>query len=62
MKLNYRKKTRLDRIMRSNTFKGKEMTEISREEADEKFLVHGNKKGRISNEIKECKDQERLKM
>ena len=66
MELDSRKKSRWDRMMRSNSFETQELREIGRKEA-------GNSRGFIilwvgiiedvfQMEEKECKDQERWKM
>ena len=66
MELDSRKKSRRDRMMRSNSFKTHEVREIGRKEAGESRGVPTLWMGIIEDvfqmEEKECEDQERLKM
>ena len=66
MKLDSRKKSKRDRIMRSNSFDTQEVRETGRKEARESkgfpILCRGIMKDVFQMEGKECKDQERLKM
>ena len=66
MELDSRKKSRPDRIMRSNSFDTQEAREIGRKEAGGKrgfpILGMGIIKDVFQMEGKECEDQERLKM
>ena len=66
MELDSRKKTRRDRMMRSNSFETQEVKEIGRKEAGESrgfpILYMGIMEDVFQMEGKECEDQERLKM
>ena len=66
MELDSRKKSRLDRIMRSKSFDTQEVREIGLKEAGELRDFHILCMGIIEDvfqmEGKECRDQERLKM
>ena len=66
MELDFRKKTRRDRMMRSNSFDTQEVREIDRKEAGESrgfpILCMGIMEDVFQMEGKECEDQERLKM
>ena len=66
MELDSRKKSRRDRMMRSNSFEMQEVREIGRKEAGESrdfpILCMGITEDIFQMEGKECKDQERLKM
>ena len=66
MELDSRKKSRRDRMMRSNSFDTQEMREIGRKEAGESrgfpILWMGMIEEVFQMERKECKNQERLKM
>ena len=66
MELDSRKKSRLDRMMRSNSFDTQEVKEIGRKEAGESrgfpTLCMGIIEDVFQMEEKECEDQERLKM
>ena len=66
MKLDSTKKSRRDKIMRSNSFDTQEVREIGRKEAGESrgfpILWMGIMKDVFQIEGKECEDQERLKM
>ena len=66
MELDSRKKSRRDRMMRSNSFEMQEVREIGRKEAEElksfPILWMGIIEDVFQMEGKECKDQERLKM
>ena len=66
MELNSRKKSRRDRVMRSNSFDTQEEREISRKETGEsrRFPILWMKiiEDISQMEEKECEDQERLKM
>ena len=66
MKLDSRKKSRRDRMMRSKSFDTQEMREIGRKEAGESrgfpILYVGIIEDVFQMEGKECEDQERLKM
>ena len=66
MKLDFRKKSRRDRMMRSKSFETQEVREIGRKEAGESrgfpILWMGIIEDVFQMEGKECKDQERLKM
>ena len=66
MELNSRKKSRRDRMMRSNSFDTQEAREIGRKEAGESrgfpILRMGIMEDVFQMEGKECVDQERLKM
>ena len=66
MELDSRKKSRRDRMMRSNSFDTHEVREIGRKEAGESrgfpILWMGIIEVVFQMEGKECKDQERLKM
>ena len=66
MELDSRKKSRRDRMMRSNTFETQEVREIGRKEAGESrgfpILCMGIMEDVLQMEGKECEDQERLKM
>ena len=65
MELNFRKKSRLDRMMRSNNFDTKEVREIDRNEAGESrgfpILLMLIIKDVFQGEGKKSKDQKRLK-
>ena len=66
MELDSRKKSRRNRMMRSNSFETQEVREIGRKEAGESrgfpILWMGIIEDVFQMEGKECKDQERLKM
>ena len=66
MELDSRKKSRRDRMMRSNSFDTQEVREIGRKEAGESrgfpILCMVIIEDAFQMEVKECKDQERLKM
>ena len=66
MELDSRKKSRRDRITRSNSFDTQEVREIGQKEAGESrgfpILWMGIMKNVFQMEGKECEDQERLKM
>ena len=66
MELDSRKKSRRDRMMRSNSFDTQEVREIGRKEAGESrgfpILCMGIIEDVFQMEGKECEDQERLKM
>ena len=66
MELNSRKKSRRNRMMRSNSFDTQEVREIGRKEAGESrgfpILWMGIIEDVFQMEGKECKIQERLKM
>ena len=66
MKLYSRKKSKRDRMMRSNSFDTHEAKEIGRKEAGESrgfpILCMGIMEDVFQMEGKECEDQERLKM
>ena len=66
MKLDSRKKSRRDRIMRSKSFETQEMREIGREETGKSrgfpILWMGIIEDVFQMEEKKCKDQKRLKM
>ena len=66
MELDSKKKSRRDRMMRSNSFDTQEVREIGRKEAGESrgfpILWMGIMEDVFQTERKECKDHERLKM
>ena len=66
MELDSRKKSRRDRMMRSNSFDTQEVREIGRKEAGESrgfpILCIGIMEDVFQMEGNECEDQERLKM
>ena len=66
MELDSRKKSRRDRMMRSNSFDTQEVREIGRKEAGESrgfpILCIGIIENIFQMEGKDCKCQERLKM
>ena len=66
MELDSRKKSRLDRILRSKSFDTQEVREIGLKEAGESRDFHILCMGIIEDvfqmEGRECEDQERLKM
>ena len=66
MKLDSRKKSRLDSMMRSKSFETQEVKEISRKEAGESrgfpILCMGITEDIFRMGGKQCKGQERLKM
>ena len=66
MELDPRKKSRLDRMMRSNSFDMQEVREIGQKEAREStvfpIMWMGILEDVFQMEGKECKVQERLKM
>ena len=66
MKLDSRKKSRRDRMMRSKSFETRQMREINRKEAGESsgipILLMEIIEDVFQMEGKECKDQEILKM
>ena len=66
MELDFRKKRRRDRMMRSNSFDTQEVREIGRKEAGESrgfpILWMGIIEDVFQMEGKECENQERLKM
>ena len=66
MELDFRKKSRRNRMMRSKSFETQEVREIGRKEAGESRGFPIMRMGIIEDvfqiEGKECEDQERLKM
>ena len=66
MELDFRKKSRRDRMMRSKCFDTQEVREIGRKEAGEPRSIPISWMGIIEYVFqmkgKECEDQERLKM
>ena len=66
MELDSRKKSRRNRMMRSNSFDTQEVRAIGRKEAEElrgfPILCMGIMENVFQMERKECEDQERLKM
>ena len=66
MELDSRKKSRRDRMMRSNSFETQEVREIDWKEAGESrgfpILCMGIMEDVFQMEGKECEDQDRLKM
>ena len=66
MKLDFRKKTTRDRMMRSKSFEMQEVKEIGRKEAGESrgfpFLWMGIIEDVFQMERQQCKGQEKLKM
>ena len=66
MQLDYRKKSRRNRMMRSKIFETQEVREIGRKKAGESrgfpILWMGIIEGAFQIEGKECKIQEKLKM
>ena len=66
MELDSRKKSRWDRMMRSNSFDTQEVREIGQKEAGESrdfpILCMGIMEDVFQMEGKECEDQDRLKM
>ena len=66
MELNSRKKSRRDRMMRSNSFDTQEVRETGLKKAGEsrgfRILCMGIMEDVFQLEGKECEDQERLKM
>ena len=66
MKLDSRKKSRRDGIMRSKSFETQEVREIGRKKAGDlrgfPILCMGIMEDVFQMEGKECEDQERLKM
>ena len=66
MELDSRKKSRQNRMMRSNSFDTQEVREIGRKEAGESrgfpILRMGMIEDVFQMDGKECEDQERLKM
>ena len=66
MELDSRKKSRRNRMMRSNSFETQEVREIGRKEAGESrgfpILCMGIMEYVFQMEGKECEDQDRLKM
>ena len=66
MESDFRKKSRWDRMMRSNSFDTQEVREIGRKEAGESrgfpILCMGIMKDVFQMEGKKCEDQGRLKM
>ena len=66
MELDYRKTSRRDRMMRSNSFDTQEVREIGRKKAGESrgfpILWMGIIEDVFQMEGKECKNQKRLKM
>ena len=66
MELDSRRKSRRDRMMRSNSFDTQEVRDIDRKEAGESggfpILCMGIVEDVFQMEGKECKVQERLKM
>ena len=66
MELDSRKKSRRDRMMRSNSFDTQEVREIGQKEAGESrgypILCMGIMEDVFQTEGKECENQERLKM
>ena len=65
MEFDFRKKSRLDRMMRSNSFDTQEVREIGRKKTESRsfpILWMGIVEDVFQMEGKECEDQERLKM
>ena len=66
MELDFRKKSRRYRMMRSNSFDTQEVREIGRKEAGESrgfpILCMGITEDVFQMEGRKCKDQDRLKM
>ena len=66
MELDSRKKSRRDRMMRSNSFKTHEVREIGRKKAGKSRVIPTLWMGIMEDVFqtagKECEDQERLKM
>ena len=66
MELDSRKKSRRDRMIRSNSFDAQEVREIGRKEAGESrgfsILWMGTIEDVFQMEGKKCEDQERLQM
>ena len=66
MELDSKKKSRRNRMMRSNSFDTQEVREVGRKEAGESrgfpILCMGIMEDVCQMERKECEDQERLKM
>ena len=66
MELDSRKKSRRDRMMRSNSFDTQKVKEIGQKEAGESrgfpIVCMGIMEDVFQMEGKECQDQERLKM
>ena len=66
MELDSKKKSRRDRMMRSNSFETQEVIEIGRKEAGESrgipILCMGIIEDVFQMQEKECEDQERLKI
>ena len=66
MELDFRKKSRRDRMMRSNSFDTQKVREIGLKEVGESrgfpILCMGIMEDVFQMEGKECEDQERLKM
>ena len=66
MVLDFRKKSRRDKMMRSNSFDTQEVRVIGQKEAGESrgfsILCMGIMEDVFQMEGKECEDQERLKM
>ena len=66
MELDFRKKSRRDRMMRSNSFETQQMREIGRKQTGESrgfpILWMGITEDVFQIKGKECHDQERLKM
>ena len=66
MELDSRKKSRRDRVMRSNSFDTQEMREIGHKKAGQSrgfpILCMGIIEDVLQMEGKECEDQDRLKM
>ena len=66
MELDYRKKSRRDRMMRLNSFETQEVREIGRNKVKESrgFLIlwMGIIEGVFQMKNKKCQDQERVKM
>ena len=66
MELDFTRKSRWDRMMRSNSFDTQEVREMGLKEAAESrgfpILCMGIMEDVFQMEGKECKDQERLKM
>ena len=66
MELDFRKKSRRDKMMRSKSFETQEVRETGRKEAGESrgfpILCMGIMEDVLQMEGKECKVQERIKM
>ena len=66
MELDSRKKSKRDKMMRSNSFETQEVREIGRKEAGQSrgfpILCMGIIEDAFQMEMKKCEDQDRLKM